>query len=127
MGRGGALRVEVRGVQQEQGGERRNKEGEGQRRREGRQQDMKGYRLNRDKEFAKEDGKEEEKEKNKTEKRESGGCHGYARGEIPEWSRPLRSVLGRWTMQHLGLLQCGLKKNRYLIETRWGSHQNGGW
>lgn len=53
------------------------------------------------------------------EKGSLGGCYGDERGEIPEWSRPLRSVLGRWTVQHLGLLQCGLKKNRYLIETRW--------
>lgn len=52
-------------------------------------------------------------------KKESGGCHGDERGEIPEWSRPLRSVLGRWTVQHLGLLQCGLKQNRYLIQRRW--------
>lgn len=75
-----------------------------------------GYRLNMNKEFE----KEEEKEKNKTgRKKESGGCHGDGRGENPEWSRPLRSVLGRWTMQHLGLLQCGLKQNRYLIQTRW--------
>lgn len=76
-----------------------------------------GYRLNMNKEFTKKMEKEEEKETNKTrgEKKESGGCHGDGRGEIPEWSRPLRSVLGRWTMQHLGLLQCGLKQNRYLI------------
>lgn len=61
----------------------------------------------------------EQKERNKTlgrgEKKESGGCYGDQRGEIPEWSRPLRSVLGSWTVQHLGLLQCGLKKKRYLI------------
>lgn len=60
------------------------------------------------------------------EKKEFCGCHGDKRGEIPEWSWPLRSVFGRWTVQHLGLLQCGLKKNISNINET-SSHQNGGW